>query len=210
MGDEQVEVEVKFLLADPDELRGRLLAAGAEQRKPRLFERNVRFDTPEETLRANLQLLRLRQDDQVRLTFKGPVANTGSEAKVREEIEVEIGDFSSMSAILQKVGFVAHQVYEKYRETFRLGNVEVVLDELPFGNFVELEGEETAIRAAAAVLGLAWDERILINYLGLWHLLRQRYGLPFTDLTFENLADLDVSAAALLESTAVDPLADIF
>lgn len=210
MGDEQVEVEVKFLLADLQEFRRRLLASGADQRKPRLFERNVRFDTSEETLRANLQLLRLRQDDRVRLTFKGPVDNADSEAKVREEIEVEVGDFATMSVILQKVGFVAHQVYEKYRETFRLGEVEVVLDELPFGDFVELEGEETAIRVAAESLGLAWEERILINYLGLWHLLRQRHSLPFADLTFENLADLEISAAALLASEAVDPLGDLF
>lgn len=210
MGDDQVEVEVKFLLADLAQFRHHLLAAGAEQHKPRLFERNVRFDTPEETLRSHLQLLRLREDDRVRLTFKGPADNSRSEAKVREEIEVEVGDFAPMKAILQKVGFVPHQVYEKYRETFRLGEVEVVLDELPFGNFVELEGEERAIRVATESLGLAWEERILINYLGLWQLLRQQHDLPFADLTFEDLADLDVSAAALLESGAVDPLDDLF
>lgn len=200
MSSDQLEVEVKFLLADLDAFRRRLLATGAEQIRPRLFERNVRFDTPDEALRAHFQLLRLRQDDRVRLTFKGPAEETTSEAKVREEIEVAVGDFATMSAILEKVGFVALQVYEKYRETFHLGEVEVVLDELPFGNFVELEGEETAIRAFAQQLGLAWGERILVNYLGLLQMLRERYALPFTDLTFANFADQEISVAALLDS----------
>jgi len=31
-------------------------------------------------------------------------------------------------------------MYEKYRTTFTIGSLEVVLDELPYGNFVEIEG----------------------------------------------------------------------
>lgn len=46
------------------------------------------------------------------------------------------------------------QSYEKYRETYHWGDVEVVLDETPFGDFVELEGEnETALKAVAAAFG---------------------------------------------------------
>lgn len=209
MGDDRLEVEVKFIVADLAELRRRLLAAGGEQVRPRIFERNVRFDTLGETLRTRFQLLRLRQDDRVRLTFKGPVDNTASEAKVREEIEVEVADFGTMSAILKKVGFVAHQVYEKYRETFRLGEVEVVLDELPFGDFVELEGAEAAIRVAAGRLGLAWEERVLINYLGLFTLLQERYTLSFADLTFENFSDLEITASDLLDAPG-DLAVDLF
>jgi len=209
VGDNRLEVEVKFIVSDLADLRQRLLAAGGEQVRPRIFERNVRFDTPGETLRTRFQLLRLRQDDRVRLTFKGPVDNTTSEAKVREEIEVEVADFGTMGTILKRVGFVAHQVYEKYRETFRLGEVEVVLDELPFGDFVELEGAEAAIRAAAGRLGLAWEERVLINYLGLFSLLRERYTLSFADLTFENFADLEITASDLLDAPG-DLAVDLF
>ena len=200
MSGDQLEVEVKFLVSDLDGLRRRLLDAGAEQVRSRLYEKNVRFDTPTETLRDRFQLLRLRQDDRVRLTFKGPAEDAGSEAKVREEIEVEVADFETMSAILTKVGFVDHQVYEKYRETFRLGEVEAVLDEMPFGDFAELEGEETAIRAAAKELGLNWEERILTNYLTLFDMLRERHELPFDDLTFAHFSDVDVTVATLLDS----------
>jgi adenylate cyclase class 2 len=128
---------------------------------------------------------------------------------VRKELEVEVADFAMMSAILESVGLMAHQIYEKYRETFRFGEVEVVLDELPFGDFVELEGKEAAIRAAAGRLGLAWEERVLVNYLGLLNLLQERYALPFDDLTFENFADQEVTVRDLLESPG-DLAEDIF
>ena len=39
-----------------------------------------------------------------------------------------------------------------------VGGVEVVLDELPFGLFVEIEGEEGAIIAAERLLGLEGAE----------------------------------------------------
>lgn len=197
--DESLEIEVKFYLPERDAFRERLLAAGAEQVKDRLFEHNVRFDSPGERLRFQFRLLRLRQDDGIRLTLKGPAPDAGeSEAKVREELEVKVSDFETTAAILERLGFAAQQVYEKYRETFHLGDVEVVLDEMPFGDFVELEGEEDAIRAAAGRLGLDWEQRIVENYLTLMARLKEEHHLDFDDVTFDNFAGLDLSIAVIL------------
>lgn len=194
-----LEVEVKFLVADLGTVREQLLALGAKPLKPRLFEHNVRFDRPGEPLRRKGQLLRLRRDDGARITFKGPAAaDAASEAKVREELEVEVGDPETAGAILERLGYEARQVYEKYRETFLLQDVEVVLDELPFGHFVELEGQEAAIRRAAAQLNLGWERRIVDNYLSLMARLKERQGLDFEDLTFENFAGVGLSIAAVL------------
>ena len=197
---DNLEVEVKFYAPDLTAVRSRLLAQGAELTKGRLYERNVRFDNGE--LTPKKQLLRLRQDGAARLTFKG-AAQSGSEATVREELEVTVSDFETAVALLQRLGFQPVQIYEKYRETLQLGPVEVVLDELPFGNFIELEGEEAAIRAAAASLGLDWSRRILYNYLYLMALLQQRKNLPFADLTFDNFKQTAVTIADILEIIAV-------
>src|SRR5690606_20326174 len=160
---------------------------------------NLRFDTPGEALRQGGRLLRLRQDERVRLTFKGPALHReGSEAKVREELEVAVDDFERMAAILRRLGFVPFQSYEKYRETFSLQGVEVVLDEMPFGAFVELEGEEPAIRNAAELLKLPWSERIRDNYLNLMARVKAYYDLPFDDLTFANFAGRQTDMAAVL------------
>ncbi|MCZ7667934.1 MAG: CYTH domain-containing protein [Chloroflexi bacterium] len=71
MSGAQLETEVKFLLADLSGFRRRLLAAGGVLKQARTHERNVVFDTPEKQLMRQGKLLRLRQDQAVRLTFKG-------------------------------------------------------------------------------------------------------------------------------------------
>jgi adenylate cyclase class 2 len=199
MADRNLEIEVKFLVGDLAAVRRRLLALGASLHKARIYERNVRFDNPWDGLRMQGKLLRLRQDARARLTYKGePQTAVDSEARVREELEVEVDDFQMTCDLLQRVGFEPKQVYEKYRETFHFGQVEVVLDELPFGDFVELEGDDEAIQAAAAALDLDWERRILANYLAIMANLQERFGLSFEDVTFDNFAGVDVSAGDLL------------
>ena len=198
-GDNQ-EVEVKFLVADLDAVRRRLVAAGATAGAPRVYERNVRFDTADERLLARQALLRLRQDTRVRLTYKGlSDQDATSEAKIREEIELTVEEFDRMAFIFDRLGFHAVQTYEKYRTTFHLGDVEVVLDEMPFGLFVELEGaSDIDLKAAAAVLGLDWSRRLLTNYLELMERARRAFDLPFNDLTFANFEGWPVDMGALL------------
>jgi adenylate cyclase class 2 len=191
-----LEIEVKFLVDDLQAMHPRLQQAGANKVKERIFELNVRYDNAWEGLRRKGQLLRLRADDSVHLTFKGEAQDPGlSEAKVREELEVSLDDFEIMAAILERVGFEPFQVYEKYRETWQLDDVEVVLDELPFGFFVELEGPEAALPPTAERLGLRWQQRILDNYLFLMAQLKERRQLSFSDLTFDNFEGQEASVA---------------
>ncbi|MCA9920516.1 MAG: hypothetical protein KC445_21325 [Anaerolineales bacterium] len=89
-------------------------------------------------------------------------------------------------------------MYEKYRETFTWQDVEIVLDELPYGNFVELEGDEGGLKTAVSHLNLNWQNRILTNYLGLMAQLKAHHNLPFNDLTFANFDGLNVSIADIL------------
>jgi adenylate cyclase, class 2 len=198
--DGNLEVEVKFFVPDLAAVRGLLLAAGAKVVRPRVFERNVRFDTADEALLAEWKLLRLRQDTAVTITFKGdPQQAVASEARVREELEVVVSDFDTMALILTRLGFSPVQSYEKYREAFVWQEVEVVLDELPYGNFVELEGEEAALKTAVSQLGLDWEKRILGNYLSLMQQLQEKHKLPFADLTFANFAGLSASIGDVLD-----------
>ena len=194
-----LEVEVKFLVANLAEMRRKLLLAGAVLKKARVYERNIRFDTPDEVLLQKWQLLRLRQDTAVRITFKSPaIEDLTSEAKVREELEITVDDFDTAVTIFKRLGFHPIQVYEKYRETFQLGDVEVVLDEMPFGNFMELEGSEFEIKKTVTALNLEWNKRILGNYLGLMSELKAFHNLPFNDLTFANFQDTAVTIADIL------------
>lgn len=198
---EHLEIEVKFLLSDRNRFRMILLRAGASEVSPRTYEKNIRFDTAWEGLRLQGKLLRLRHDVLSRLTFKGESPkDIDSEARVREELEVTVDDFETMTQILERVGFKQTQIYEKYRETFRLDEVEVVIDEMPFGDFVELEGNDSDLKKAAGKLGLDWKQRILANYLALMAMIKKSYNLPFNDVTFENFDSVDVSLADLFDA----------
>jgi adenylate cyclase class 2 len=124
-----------------------------------------------------------------------------SEAKVREELEIDVSDFETAALILERIGFEERQRYEKYRETFVLGEVEIVIDELPYGLFVELEGAEEAIRETADLLGFDWSQRILESYLFVFTRMKAEFALPFDNLTFDNFADVTVSATDLYRLT---------
>ncbi len=51
------------------------------------------------------------------------------------------------------MGLVKNLVYEKRRKTYKFRDVEIVLDELPFGFFMEIEGSFTAIAEAEMFIG---------------------------------------------------------
>ena len=67
-----LEKEVKFYITNLSSLQERLRRLGAELVSPRVFERNLRFDTPDLRLTASRQVLRLRQDNGATITYKGP------------------------------------------------------------------------------------------------------------------------------------------
>ncbi|MGD9308428.1 MAG: class IV adenylate cyclase [Desulfosarcina sp.] len=190
---EHLEIELKFSVHDVSAIRRRLLARGAVCTGPRAFEHNVRYEAEDERLLKNRCLLRLRKDRQTTLTFKSPLPNTDTRFKVYRELEVHLNDFDTMDAILQSLGFIHRQIYEKYRETWQLAKTTVCVDRMPFGDFLEIEGAPDAIMGAVQDLGLAWGRRIRANYLGIFDILRKQEGLAFNDVTFANFKDLNLS-----------------
>jgi len=179
------EIEAKFYLQNLAAFRQRLMAAGARLIQPRVQEINLRFDSPQRDLSRKAQVLRLRQDEAAHLTFKGPGALEGG-VLARQEIEFEVSDFAAARRFLEALGYRVFTTYEKVRENFTLAEVQVSLDEMPFGTFTELEGPSPeAIRSLAESLGLAWERRIAMSYLELFARLKTRLALPFDDLTFE-------------------------
>jgi adenylate cyclase class 2 len=178
------ETEIKVYIADLDAVETRLQAVGGLLETARVYERNVRYEDAGKTLTPAGRVLRLRQDNQIRLTYKEPTTLDGG--MTRTEIEVTVSDFEAMELLLGKLGFLPAWIYEKYRTTYRLGGCEVVLDELPMGHFVEVEGEPAGIFETLAQLDLTGAPRFVESYSDLFFRLKARLGLPFRDLTFAN------------------------
>jgi adenylate cyclase, class 2 len=149
-----IEVEKKYRLGPGslEPLRRRLREVGAEGRGSAEFEENVIYTGP--GLDPARRVLRLRRKGgRAVFTFKERDPS-GSAVKRQREEETEVSDAAALASILEALGYRPTLVYEKRRETWHVAETEVVLDELPFGLFVEIEGEEARILEVEKLLGL--------------------------------------------------------
>ena len=199
----KLEIEVKFYLSDIKFVRKRITDLGARS-NGRFFERNLRFEDNQRTLKINHFLLRLRQDKVTTLTFKSPWSEGDHEFKKMNELEVEVSDFDAMNNILQALGFYCEQIYEKWRETLVLNSTQFCLDSMPFGDFLEIEGDAKDIRKYASRLGLQWRKRILLNYLEIFEILKDKERLDFTDVTFDSFKNIKADIADYLNIIEVN------
>jgi len=148
-----IEVEKKFRLTarQRDTLLKRLPEIGAQLERED-FEENTLYDG--EALHDHSCVLRLRRvGGRSTLTFKQRLPGT-SAIKHQREDETGVGDPEAMAAILEALGFTAALIYEKRRQTWRLGQTEIVIDVLPFGLFMEIEGRANEIKSVERKLGM--------------------------------------------------------
>ena len=197
MSSSDQELEVKFYLSRREEAEQKLVALGGLLAHPRVHEVNLRFDTPDLSLLQEGKLLRLRKDSRVRLTFKGVGSEQGG-VRLRQELEITVSDYDTTRKLVEALGFQVQMMYEKYRTTYRLGETEVALDEMPTGDFLEIEGPDSeSIKAVSRQLGLNWSARILDSYTVLFERTRVNLGFGFRDLSFANFEGIKVGPQAL-------------
>jgi adenylate cyclase class 2 len=194
---EPLEIEVKFFLEDIEPIREQIIKTGAESHG-RFFESNICFDNAEDGLSLSDSVLRLRKDEKTTLTYKTKPNADDSEFKVVKELEVEISDFETMFNILCDLGFHQSQIYEKYRETFTIGDAKLCLDRMPFGDFLEIEGGKDDIRNLSQQIGMQWNRRILGNYRFLFGIIKERLFLSFSDITFDNFREVKMDMKTFL------------
>jgi adenylate cyclase, class 2 len=191
------EIEVKFYVNNLEAIRIQLEQIGAELTQARTLELNLRYDTPDGELARSFRVLRLRQDTAARMTFKGPARDQDG-ARIRQEIEMVVESFEQARSLLAALGYQVSMVYEKYRTKYEFECVHLDLDEMPYGNFIELEGEDVpALHALSDRLGLDWEASSPASYVMLFEALRTKMNLQFRDLSFSNFSNLRVLPADL-------------
>ena len=195
---QNLEIEVKFYLANIAGMRNKILKLGARS-KGRLFETNILYEDENHSLIKKKSLLRLRQDEKTTFTLKSSPPVKSKDFKIVNELEVEVSDFAIMDQILKTLGFHPEQKYEKWRETFILDQTLFCLDRMPYGDFLEIEGQEKDIRYYASRFGLNWQNRIIFSYLAIFEMMRKNLNLDFNDLTFNNFETVDADALAFLD-----------
>ena len=209
MSEDNLETEVKFYLHNITQMEKRLQSMGASLFQGRTHELNLRFDTPQNEFMREGRVLRLRQDQTIHLTYKDN-SQLIDGVLSRREIELSVTDFDKARQFIEALGFEVVFVYEKFRTTYTLirGRLEsgerskahgiyIMLDELPYGNFIEIEGDLDELKPLTEFLGLAWHSAIPTSYHSLFdHLVRLR-NLTFRDLSFDNFKDIKIIPSEL-------------
>jgi len=169
------EIEVKFPLRDRAGTVRRLNELGATRLYAETFEDNIVLDRRGE-LRTKSALLRVRKFGKYSLvTYKGPTSIEGG-IKSREEVQTGIESFELAIQLFDSLGYKPVFRYQKFREVWRVKEVEVVLDRTPIGEYFEIEGPVDVIREVSAQLGMTMEHALRQSYADLYRLARRTRG----------------------------------
>jgi adenylate cyclase class 2 len=170
-----IEIEKKYRLTRDEHSRvlHRLAELNATPYGKR-FEENTLYAGG--ALDPQTEVLRVRRvADRAIFTYKRRFASASAIKRHREE-ETAVEDAQALAQILDALGYRPTLVYEKRRATWRIANAEVVLDELPFGLYLEIEGDDHAIEEVEQLLELADAEAELSSYPALTKLHGEKHG----------------------------------
>lgn len=148
-----IETEKKYTLSNEErDLVVRNLKEFGARYMGEDFEENTLYGGG--ILEEKEAVLRVRKiGDKNILTYKQLIKNV-SAVKHQIEYETIVEDADELEQIIQSLGFRKILVYEKRRQTWLFRAVEIVLDELPFGQYMEIEGLSTAIAEVEMLLDI--------------------------------------------------------
>lgn len=148
---QEIEVKLKITKKGLEPLKGLLAESGAKD-LGKFEQTDILLDYLEKgkTFGTYDQALRIRNEKskgktKTTFTFKGTPEIDKSGKKTRDEFNAEVDNYKSLMKVLRPIGFEKVIKITKSRHKFKLDGVKVVIDQLKFGNFVELEGEKEDI-----------------------------------------------------------------
>ena len=207
---QSAEIELKIPVANVLDLQDRLIQLGFHLVTPRTLEQNTLYDAPSRDLRAQRQILRVRQYGNLctvthkRLPSQSDPVDT-TRYKVRIETETAVADPEAMAEIFIQLGYIPAFVYEKYRtewsqpispgsQTNSQTVAHLVIDETPIGNYAELEGPTAWIDQTLVQLNVDPATCLTDSYGKLFLDWKERTHSPAENLTFAEIAPLAFSS----------------
>ena len=145
------EIEKKYVLSNDqrEQILENLKEIGAEYLGED-FEENIIYKGG--VLDEKTAVLRVRKiGDKTILTYKERVPGD-LPVKHQTEYETVVENAREIEKIIESLGFKKALIYEKRRKKWHFRDVEIVLDELPFGLYMEIEGSITEIAEAEMFL----------------------------------------------------------
>jgi predicted adenylyl cyclase CyaB len=148
------EIEARFMGIDPEAMRLRLASQGYQLHTPDRLMRRVRFHSARDP-HGKTEAWRVRDEGHGRVTAAWKKTDQNSVDGTREiEISITGDGYNAAVELLKTTGLIPVAYQESCRETWRQGDVEVVIDVWPgLRPFVEIEApiKQKVIDAATAL-----------------------------------------------------------
>ncbi|MEK7564586.1 MAG: CYTH domain-containing protein [Patescibacteria group bacterium] len=150
-----IEIEKKYLLSKKEvELLEQKCIEISLQQTSHAYEKNQNFDREnifekdDARLRLRTKILDLNgQEKNFEFTYKKRLSTEGG---IKKESELNFNFTSTQSSenllsIFKIMGFNEKDSYERIRKTFKNNEIQLTIDEFPFGYIAEIEGEEEMV-----------------------------------------------------------------
>lgn len=172
------EIEAKFVNINIDDIRSRLTELGAILIQPMRDMQRVTIDTPE--LKKKDAFVRIRNEgDKTTITYKQ--FNSLSIDGVKE-VEITVDDFDTAVTLFKEAGLAYGSLQESRRETWKLDEVEIVIDEWPWlSPYIEIEApSEDLVISTSEKLGFNWVDAIFGDVMAAYRVQYPHLGLNDT------------------------------
>ncbi len=168
------EYEATFIQVDKQDIRQRLIKAGALLVKPEFLQKRVVFTFPPGQTKPGTWLRVRDEGDKITLSYKQVI---NGKIEDQKELCLEVSDFNKAAELLAAIGCLKKAYQESKRELWRLLSAEITIDEWPWLEpFVEVEaGSETEVKKASQLLGFDYNQA---KFCAVGHLYSLKYNLP--------------------------------
>lgn len=152
----KIEYEATFPNINKDEIRQRLMAAGADLLRPEFLQKRCTFNFPVGHEIAGGWLRVRDEGDKITMTLK---VVDGDQIHNQKEITLKVDDFAEAEKFLVTMGCRKKSYQETRRELWILDGVEITIDEWPFLEpCVEVEGRsEEAVKNVSEKIGFDYN-----------------------------------------------------
>lgn len=164
--DQQIKYELQDFNKFLKELRGQsAIFIGGN------FELTVRYDYEDLRLSKNGIFIRTKTGFENVLTIKEKTDVCQSDYFQRKKREIEIESPEELKYIFEKIGLTNQLVMEKYRQLWKLDDIYISIDELPFGIYMEIKGSSKQINKILKKFGFKKSQVINETY---WDIFKKK------------------------------------
>lgn len=171
----KIQGQVKYKVDDFDSMSKKLIELEAIF-VGGVLEKTIRYDTSNHKFLEKNIFIRTKSGIKNVLTIKEKTNELDPNILERYTTEIEIDDIQKMEYFLETIGLNKKWIMEKYRLYFKFMDNEITIDELPFGIYLEIKGDDKEIKKISKLLGLKLKDAIKVTYWDIYDKIKTNDG----------------------------------